>query len=255
MLGLIKKIFVTLLTSIVSASNHTKCISLSNQKCTAQVTLINLHPNEYSQEFCYYPFAMNLDMCAGSCNTLDNLSSRVCILNETKHLNLHVFNITGVNESRTLTKHISCKYECKFDSKKCNSNQKWNNNKCQCECKNPKEHRVYKKNYIWNPARCSCKNGKSIGSVIDDSLVKCDEIIKETKTTLTKTIPTKTTPTKTIPTKSTWTKTTLTKCTSTNYHILITFLLITIASLMAVSIYFNEISSKIKTFKTLPLNH
>ena len=34
-----------LLTSLVNASNHTKCFSLSNQKCTTQPTIINLHPN------------------------------------------------------------------------------------------------------------------------------------------------------------------------------------------------------------------
>ena len=50
--------------------------------------------------------------------------------------------ITGINESRTLTKHISCKYECKFDRKKCNLSQKWNINKCRCECKNPREDYV-----------------------------------------------------------------------------------------------------------------
>ena len=44
--------------------------------------------------------------------------------------------ITGINESRKLTKYILCKRECGFDSKKCNSNQKWNNEKCWCECKN-----------------------------------------------------------------------------------------------------------------------
>ena len=33
-------------------------------------------------------------------------------------LNLSVFNtITGINESKTLTKHISCKCKCKFDVK------------------------------------------------------------------------------------------------------------------------------------------
>ena len=42
---------IVLLTSIVSASNHTKCVSLSNQKCMIQLTLINLNPNEYSQTF------------------------------------------------------------------------------------------------------------------------------------------------------------------------------------------------------------
>ena len=43
--------FIRLLTGIVSVSNEAKCISLSNQKCMVQPTLISLHPNEYSQEF------------------------------------------------------------------------------------------------------------------------------------------------------------------------------------------------------------
>ena len=70
MFGLIKKIFVLLLISIVSASNHTKSASLSNQKCMNQPTLINLHLNEYIQELRYYPFAVNLDTRVGSYNTL-----------------------------------------------------------------------------------------------------------------------------------------------------------------------------------------
>ena len=48
--------------------------------------------------------------------------------------------IIGINESKTLTKHIHPK--CKFDGTKCNSNQWWNHNKCQCECK--KHHTVKK---------------------------------------------------------------------------------------------------------------
>ena len=51
MFGLIKKKFIGLLTDIVSASNHIQYVLLSSQKCMAQPTLINLHPNEYSQEF------------------------------------------------------------------------------------------------------------------------------------------------------------------------------------------------------------
>ena len=70
MFGLINEIFIRLLISIVNASNHTKCVSLSNQRCLSQHTLINLHPNEYCQEFHYYPFAVKLGRCAGSCNLL-----------------------------------------------------------------------------------------------------------------------------------------------------------------------------------------
>ena len=70
MFGLIKKKFIGLLTGLVNGPNHKKCVSLSNQKCMIQPTLIKLHPNEYNQEFHYYPFAVKFDRCAGSCNTL-----------------------------------------------------------------------------------------------------------------------------------------------------------------------------------------
>ena len=53
MFELIKKIFVGLLTD-VNGSNHTKCISSSNKKNKVQATLLNLHPNEYSQDLHYY---------------------------------------------------------------------------------------------------------------------------------------------------------------------------------------------------------
>ena len=43
---------------------------------------------------------------------------------------------TGINESKTLTKHISCEFKCRFDGRKCKSDQWWNNDKCQCEYKN-----------------------------------------------------------------------------------------------------------------------
>ena len=84
----------------------------------AQPTLINLHFNEYSQEFHYYQLAVKWDRCVGSCSTLNDLSNKVCIPNKTEGLNLIVFNmITGINESKTLTKHISSKCKCKFDGK------------------------------------------------------------------------------------------------------------------------------------------
>ena len=94
------------------------------------------HPNKYSPEFPFYPFAVKLVKCVGSCNTLNDLFNKVCVSNKTNHLNLSVFNmITEINESKTLAKHISCESKCTFDGRKCNSNQWWNNNKCWCECK------------------------------------------------------------------------------------------------------------------------
>ena len=106
-------------------------MSLSNQKFLIQSTVIYLHPNEYSQEFHYYPFSVRSDRCFGSCNSLNDLSNKACIPNKTEDLNLSMINmITGVKESKTLIKHISCECKCRFDGRKCNSNQWWNNNKC-----------------------------------------------------------------------------------------------------------------------------
>ena len=45
MFGIIKKMFIALLTNIGNGSNHTKYISLRNQTCMIQLTLINLHLN------------------------------------------------------------------------------------------------------------------------------------------------------------------------------------------------------------------
>ena len=108
MFGFIKKMLIGLRSfSTANPSNHTKCVSLSNQRSVR------------------------------SCNALNELSNKECVPSKTEDLNLSVFNmITGINESKTLTKHTSCRCKCKFDSRKCNSNQKWNNNKCRCECKN-----------------------------------------------------------------------------------------------------------------------
>ena len=91
MLGIIKKMFIVLLTSIVNASNHAECVLLSNKKCEIQPILINLHPNEYSQEFHYYLFAVKLDRYAGNCNTFNDLSKKVCVPIKAEDLNLSVF--------------------------------------------------------------------------------------------------------------------------------------------------------------------
>ena len=72
--------------------------------------------------------AVNLDRCRQSCNALNDISNRICGPSKTEGLNLNVFNmITEINESKKLTKHVSCKFKCKFDIEKYDSDQKWNN--------------------------------------------------------------------------------------------------------------------------------
>ena len=44
--------------------------------------------------------------------------------------------ITGINELKTLTKHISCESKCRFDGRKSNSHQCWNDDNFNMSVKN-----------------------------------------------------------------------------------------------------------------------
>ena len=106
---------------------------------------------------------------------------KVCVSNKTKYLNLSVFTmITRINESKSLTSHTSCKCKCIFDRRKCNSDQWWNNDKCQYESK--KRH-VYEKVYVWNPATCNFENGKYLARIADDSVITLNEMKLRNHTT------------------------------------------------------------------------
>ena len=62
--------------------------------------------------------------------------------------------ITGINESKTLTKHILCECKCKFDGTKCKSSQWWNNDKGWWECIKMEKFViliVILRMVIWNP--------------------------------------------------------------------------------------------------------
>ena len=58
---------------------------------------------------------VKLDRCIGNCNVINNLSNEGCVPCKTGDLNLSVFNIiTGINESKKSTKHLSCERKCKW---------------------------------------------------------------------------------------------------------------------------------------------
>ena len=58
-----------------------------------QPTVINLHPNEQSQQLHYYPLAVKSNRCVGSCNTLNDLSNKVYLPNKTEDSNLTMSNM------------------------------------------------------------------------------------------------------------------------------------------------------------------
>ena len=104
------------------------------------------------------------------------LSPNICVPKKTRDINVKVFNMitNKKNEAKAMAKHISCNCKCKFNITTCNLNQKWNNETCQCECKN---YRKCKKDYRWNPRTIICENGKYFKSIADTSVITCVEII------------------------------------------------------------------------------
>ena len=102
--------------------------------------------------------------------------------------------IKGINESNALAKHISCWCRYEFDGMKHNLREKWDNDKCQCQCKKPIKYRTCENDYAWNPSTCpcGCDKGCQIGkylkdcecmkNLVDDLVVTSDDtaIIPET---------------------------------------------------------------------------
>ena len=53
-----------------------------------------------------------------------------------KNLNVKVFNLMSrTNETRRIRWHETCKCKCRLDASLCNNKQRWNGDKCWCECK------------------------------------------------------------------------------------------------------------------------
>ena len=68
---------------------------------------------------------VKLDRCVGNWNTLNDLSRKVMCSKQNKRFKSKVIKGFKVrNESKILIKYISCECKCKFDGRKCNSNQK-----------------------------------------------------------------------------------------------------------------------------------
>ena len=88
------------------------------------------------------------------------------------------------------------------------------------------------KDYIWNPSTCICENRKYLASVMDDSVITCNEIIEET-------VPTNFNEKKAI-------------CKMQKFYILVAFLSITLTLLVAVSIYCYLIKYQAKQKHLLP---
>ena len=72
--------------------------------------------------------------CSGSCNDINDLNAKLCVPDVVKNMKVKVFNLMSRNNETSHIKwHETCKFKDRLDD---NRKQRWNNDKCRCECKN-----------------------------------------------------------------------------------------------------------------------
>ena len=92
MFRLFKQVFIVLLSfssflaCLAKVSEQTICVSLNDEPYTVIPTLIDLNPVEFK----YCPFMFNLDKFSGSCNSGNDLSTKICLPSKKRHKCLRI---------------------------------------------------------------------------------------------------------------------------------------------------------------------
>ena len=143
MLEFIKNMFVVTmsffscnaLNSITWNAIPLKCVSVNNQECRIWAEIINNINDPYL---------------------------KLCVFHIVKNINVKIFNLMlRTNETRHITWLETCKWKCRLDASVCNNKQRWNNNKCRCECKELNGKGISDTGVIWNSSKCECEFDKS----------------------------------------------------------------------------------------------
>ena len=161
----VKKVFFLGLTILSNFTNITSlratslnCISMKNQECKRRPEVININSNNPI----FYPFSIKINKCSGNCNNI-NPYAKICVPNVIKDLNVKVFNVMSrTNETRFIKWHEKSKCKGRLKAIVCNK-QRWNKNKCRCECKELIDKGICDKGFIWNPSNCECECDKNCG--------------------------------------------------------------------------------------------
>ena len=152
---------LTILSNFTNASSlnaiSLSFISMKNQECKTKPQVVNVNGDEPT----FFSFSIQTSKCSGSCNNMNHPYATICVPDFIKNLNVKIFNLMSrTNETRLIEWHETCKCECKFGENVCNNKQRWNKNKCRCECKELIDKGVYDKGFICNPSNCECECDK-----------------------------------------------------------------------------------------------
>ena len=105
---------------------------MNNQECKIKPEIINVNSNEPA----FYPSSVKTSKCSGGCNNIDDPYAKMCVSDVLKNSNVKVVNLMlRTNETRHIKWHKTCNCKCRLDGIVFNNKQRWNDDKCRCECK------------------------------------------------------------------------------------------------------------------------
>ena len=116
----------------LSSVDSLECVSISNQECKVRPEIVNVSSNEPV----FFPFSIKTSKCSGSCNNINDPYAKLCVPDVIKNLHVKVFSLMSrTNETRHIKWHETCKCKCRLYASACDNKQRWNEDKCMCECK------------------------------------------------------------------------------------------------------------------------
>ena len=131
---------------------------MKNQECKTRTKIIDVNSNKPV----FYPFSIKVNKCGGSCNSINDPYAKLCVPDSVKNKNVKVFNLMSrINETRHIIWHETYKCICRLNASVYNNRQRWNEDKCRCECKELIDKGICNKRFIWNPSNCECECDKS----------------------------------------------------------------------------------------------
>ena len=145
---------------------------MNNQECKT-TKKINISINEPA----FYPFSIKVNKCSGRCNNINDPYAKLCVPDTIKIINVKVFNLMSwSNPTKRIKWYETCKCKCRLDASVCNNKQRWDEDKCRCECREELTGKERcDKGFISNPSNCNCEGDKScdIGEYLDYKNCKC----------------------------------------------------------------------------------
>ena len=124
------------------------CISMANRECKVRPEIINVNSNGPA----FYTPCIKTSKFSDSCNNINDPYAKIYVP-DVKDLNVKASNLMSrTNETRHIKWHETYKCKCRLDASVCNNKQRWNVDKCRCECKEFIDKDVCDKGYAWNPS-------------------------------------------------------------------------------------------------------